>query len=245
MRFLSSPSGMPSPGATVSVVQQIGTWARHNPTIIAVVLGMTLVMYGFYRGSVRLMKFFFNVSDKQIFTMGFAGGIIAAIALAGAVIYTQRRVSFHVDDVFNAAIVELRKHDIVTDKLGGLWRPGGFKGYSVESIQEAIQGSDRRQRSSYFEAPARRVQMIFMIRGLDRDAMVSLEAYKRQFEFHFEMLSLDLKANPRTGLQAEHIFLAGSSDHVVFQDLTDFMNAASKSGRKDKTMDDENMEDGI
>ena len=40
-------------------------------------------MYGLYRFSVRTMKFFFHVSDKEIFTMGFATGLVAAIGLAG------------------------------------------------------------------------------------------------------------------------------------------------------------------
>ena len=41
-------------------------------------------MYGFYRGSVRIMRFFFNVSDKQIFNIGFVGGMVAAAFIVGA-----------------------------------------------------------------------------------------------------------------------------------------------------------------
>ena len=67
------------------------------------------VMYGFYRGSVRLMKFFFNVSDKQIFTLGFAGGILAALIIGGSAAYAQRRLTFQVDDVYRAALRQLRK----------------------------------------------------------------------------------------------------------------------------------------
>ena len=199
---------------------------------------MSLVVYGFYRGSIRLMKFFFNVSDKQIFTLGFIGGLLAAFAIAFAIFWTQRRLSFHVDDVFQATLGELRKHEVVAEKLGGLWRPGGFKGYAVESLHEAVAGSERRMRSTYFEAPARRVQMIFMIRGLDRDAMVSVEAYKRNWGFHFEMLSLDLKANPVLNLPPEHIFITGKTDCVLFQEINEFLDAAQSSGKPTATMDE-------
>lgn len=81
-------------------------------------------------------------------------------------------------------------------------------------MREAAAGSERRARTSYFEAPSRRIQMIFMLRGHARDGMVSLEAYKRGGSYHFDMLSLDLKAYPAAGLKPEHIFLSGDSDHV-------------------------------
>ncbi|KAL3908240.1 MAG: hypothetical protein SGPRY_009877, partial [Prymnesium sp.] len=43
-------------------------------------------------------------------------------------------------------------------------------------------------------APARRIQMIFMLKGFGRTGMVSLEAYKRSGELNFDMLALDVKA---------------------------------------------------
>ena len=220
------------------MLQNALSWCIENRAVVGVIAGAVLVMYGFYRGSVRIMKFFFNVSDKQIFTLGFAGGVLAMFAIGAAVWWTSRRLTFHADDIYRAALAELRKHDLVTDKLGGAWTPGGFRGYSIESLSEAVTGSETRKRSSYFEAPARRVQMIFMVRGLDRDAMVSLEAYKRSGLYHFEMLSLDFKARAERGLKAEHLFLKGTSDHVLFQEMTEFLAAARDSGRPEKTMDE-------
>ena len=58
----------------------------------------------------------------------------------------------------------LRKHDKVDTAMGGFWAPRGFKGYQIESWEEAVQGSERRVRSSYYEAPARRMQMVFQVR---------------------------------------------------------------------------------
>ena len=63
--------------------------------------------------------------------------------------------------------------------------------------------------------------MIFMVKGLERDAMVSLEAHKRSGAYIFEMLSLDLKPQPK--LPSEHLVLLGSKDHVLFKDITDML----------------------
>eukprot|EP00665_Eupelagonemidae_sp_cell47_P011610 gene11610-7610_t len=164
---------------TVGVVGQVISWVRHNSRIVAVLGGAALVMYGFYRGSLRLMHFFFNVSDKQIFNIGFIAGALAFVVIAATGVYTQRRLTFHVDDVYRAALKELRKHEVVKTQLGELWRPTGFRGYRVESLDHAIAGSERRSRTSFFEAPARRVQMIFMLQGIEGRGMVSLEAHKR------------------------------------------------------------------
>lgn len=236
VRFLSSKVSSAA-SSTHTIVQQVVGYVRQNPTVVAVICGMTLVMYGFYRGSVRLMSFFFNVSDKQIFNLGFIGGVFAMFAIGAAVWWTSRRLTFHVDDIYRAALGELRKHDLVTEKLGGAWTAGGFRGYSIESLSDAVTGSEIRKRKSYFEAPARRVQMIFIARGLERDAMVSLEAYKRNGEIHFDMLSLDFKV--RAGARnssAEHLFLKGTSDHVLFQEMNVFLDAARDSGRPEKKM---------
>ena len=72
---------------------------RENRTVVGVLFGAALVMYGFYRGSVRLMKFFFNVSDKQIFEIGFLVGLITAVGIIGAGVATHRHLSLHIDDV--------------------------------------------------------------------------------------------------------------------------------------------------
>lgn len=206
-------------GATISVVGQAVSWVRHNPRVVAVLAGAVLVMYGFYRGSMHLMHFFFNVSDKEIFNIGFVTGAIAlgVIGLAGA--YTQRRITFHVDDVYRAALRQLRKEAVVKEKMGEVWRPTGFRGYKIESLEHAIGGSDRRARSSFLEAPSRRVQMIFMLKGLKGSGMVSLEAFKRAGDYHFSMLSLDTRG--------EHVFLQGDADIALFPEVDEILGAHS------------------
>lgn len=99
---------------------------------------MSLVMYGFYRASVRIMKFFFNVSDKQIFTIGFGLGMVAAVIIVGSAAVARNRLSFHVDDVYRAALRELRKYDAVNEALGEFWRPGGFRGYARGATCEQV-----------------------------------------------------------------------------------------------------------
>ena len=51
---------------------------------VLVLGGASLVMYGFYRFSFHIMHFFLNVHPKDIFTMGFAGGMVAAVLILGA-----------------------------------------------------------------------------------------------------------------------------------------------------------------
>ena len=204
-------------------------WTRQNTTVVAVIGGSVLVMYGFYRFSVRIMKFFFNVSEKQIFNIGFFSGIIAAAGIIAAGTVASRRWSTSADSVYRAALAELRKHESVEKALGGAWRPSGFRGYKIESYQDAVSGSARRQRSSYLQPPAPRVQMIFLVKGMERNGMVSLEAYKRWGEHHFTMLSLDLKE--KNSLKAEHLFLAGSSDVTLFKELSEILGDTHTSGR--------------
>jgi hypothetical protein len=237
-RFLCTPPPRPE-NATVTIVKQVITWAKQNRTVVGVLLATSVVMYGFYRGSMRLMRFFFNVTDKQVFTIGFGVGMVSVGAVAAAVFMAQRRYTFHVDQVYHAALRKLRAHAAVETALGEFWRPSGFRGYKVESLKEAIQGSDRRARSSFFEAPSRRVQMIFMVRGLERDGMVSLEAHKRGIDYNFSMLSLDVKPDAARGLSSQHIFLEGSSDVVLFKDLAEVLGDTRTSGRPESQMADE------
>jgi len=188
-------------------------WAIENRTVVGVLVGAVLVMYGFYRGSIRLMKFFFNVSDKQIFEIGFLVGLLTAVVVIVSGVLTHRHLNLHIDEVFNAAVRHLRKHEQVDKALGGFWAPRGFKGYQLESWEEAVKGSERRVRSSYYEAPARRVQMVFQVKGAKKDGLVSFEAYKRSGDYHFDMLSLDID-------DGEHLFLEGSDDHPLFPEMT-------------------------
>jgi len=39
----------------------------------------------------------------------------------------------------------------VKKALGEFWRPGKFRGYALESLEDAAMGSERRARSSYFQ----------------------------------------------------------------------------------------------
>ena len=99
-RLLCTAPPKPSGGsAALGLARAALGWAKQNTTVVAVVLGASLVMYGFYRFSVRVMKFFFNVSDKQIFEIGFLVGIITAVGIIGAGVATHRHLSLHIDDV--------------------------------------------------------------------------------------------------------------------------------------------------
>ena len=53
--------------------------------------------------------------------------------------------------IFRHAVNQLRKHEPANKALGGFWHPTGFRGYQLESWEQAVKGSERRVRSSYLE----------------------------------------------------------------------------------------------
>jgi hypothetical protein len=212
-RLLSTEAGQSSGARVVGLSRQAYMWAAQNKTVLGVLCGATLVMYGFYRFSMRVMKFFFNVSDKQILEGGFVIGAVSALLIIASGVYASRLLTFHVDDVYRAALRELRKHEQVEKALGGVWHPGAFRGYAIESMSDALAGSERRARSSFFEAPSRRIQMIFIVKGIDTDGLVSLEAHKRGGSYIFEMLSIDIRGTD------EHYFILGDDDHPLFPEV--------------------------
>jgi len=221
-RMLCTPAQPAAAEGGAAMLKNALNWAGENRTVVGVLFGAVLVMYGFYRGSVRLMKFFFNVSDKQIFEMGFLVGLITAVVVIVSGVLAHRHHNLRIDDAYKAAVSHLRNHEKVDKALGGFWAPRGFKGYQVESWDEAVKGSERRVRSSYYEAPARRVQMVFQVKGAAKDGLVSFEAYKRSGDYHFDMLSVDID-------DGEHLFLEGDDDHPLFPEMT-AMLAKMKGG---------------
>ena len=98
-RMLCTPAQPAAAEGGAAMLKSALNWAGENRTVVGVLLGAVLVMYGFYRGSVRLMKFFFNVSDKQIFQMGFVVGLISAAGIIVAGVVTHRHLNLHIDDV--------------------------------------------------------------------------------------------------------------------------------------------------
>ena len=98
-RMLCTPAQPAAAETGPTMLKRALDWAGENRTVVGVLFGAALVMYGFYRGSVRLMRFFFNVSDKQIFEIGFLVGIITAVGIIGAGVATHRHLSLHIDDV--------------------------------------------------------------------------------------------------------------------------------------------------
>ena len=221
----------------MSLLRQAAGWANQNRTVVGVLAGAVAVMYGFYRASMWIMHFFFNVSDREIFNIGFVVGLLAAVVVAAGAVYVQRRFTVDADQVYRAALAQLRKHEKAHSVLGEFWRSSGFRGYKVESLKDAVQGSERRQRSSYLEAPSRRIQMLFMVKGVERSGWVSCQAHKRGGEYIFELLSLDV--GPSGGKPPEHILLEGDQDLILFSELGSLLDATRRSGRREADPMDE------
>ena len=79
--------------------------------------------------------------------------------------------------------------------------------------------------------------MIFLLKGMSRNAMVSCEAYKRNHEYIFTTLSVDLKGDGKR-MKPEHLFIAGSEDVVLFKELSDILGETVRSGRKESEIPD-------
>jgi len=213
-----------APAEHLNRVKAAWTWISNNRTAVAFVTMSLLVMYGFYRISIRLMKFFLNVPPNQIFMAGVLSGAVAAGVGFLLLIFGRRYMRTHPDGVYRAAVAELRKNPKVDEMLGGFWRPGRFQGHAIESFEEAVAGSDRRARTSYFQAPSPRVQMIFELKGATRDGLVSLESYKRGGSYTFEMLALDVMGEG--GKPNEHLLVAGVVDRPLFKDIARVLGMA-------------------
>lgn len=201
-------------------------WLRHNKVLVGVGAGALLVMYGFYRASMRVMRFFINVPPHEIFSFGmFVGALTSVVALAGFNL-GRRRVTTSVPGIINAAVVQMRAHPQVEEALGELWRPQRFRGYAFESMHAAAVGSDRRARSTFLEFPAPRVQVIFPVKGLEHTGLVSVEAYKRHGEYIFSMLELDV---PATGT---HVQIAGEQVDLFPEVLSVLQGAKDLHARR-------------
>jgi len=138
--------------------------------------------------------------------------------------------------LYRAALARLRANSEVETKLGEFWRSSGFRGYKIESLKEAVQGSERRARTSFLEAPSRRVQMVFMVQGIERSGMISCQAYKRSGDYVFDMIALDLLPTA-SGKPSEHIFLEGKQDQILFTELGLILDATRGSGREEAKME--------
>ena len=173
------------------------------------------------------MRFFINVPPHQIFSGGMVVGALTSFFAVVGLSLGRRHLTTSVPGVVNAAVKVMRTHPEVEASLGELWRPQRFRGYAFESLKDAVGGSERRERSSYFEFPAQRVQVIFPVKGLELNGLVSLEAYKRQGEYHFSMLSLDI---PATG---QHIQIEGE-EVELFPEVISVLEGAKTMNKRRK-----------
>ena len=123
--------------------------------------------------------------------------------------------------------VEKLESDVTREEAEGLITfvqtvSTSFRGYSSESLEEAIKGSERRARSTFLEAPSRRMQMVFGVQGAKHDGVVSLEAHKRGTKIWFDMLSLDVRGSK------QHMFLKGDKDRPLFPEIAEVLGGLRK-----------------
>ena len=66
-------------GGTVSLLKQAAQWAGQNRSVVLVLAGASVVMYGFWRFSMRIMHFFTGTPPATIFSFGLAAGVVTAM----------------------------------------------------------------------------------------------------------------------------------------------------------------------
>lgn len=223
-RAFSSPAG----GGGASHLERLYTTrtrllallrtANENRFVILTIGGALVAMYGFYRVTVKTMSFLLHVSDATIFNLGFATGIVAAAAVVAAAFATHRLTSLSVDGLKRAALLAAQQDYRVAQKLGSQYfeaRPT-FRAYTFETLHDAVFGSERRARSSYYQVPARRCRLMFQVQGSVHDGVLAVEGFKRSGKYEIEAMALYVTDTGET------VALRGDEAvgrHALFEDV--------------------------
>ena len=67
------------PSSHIDTAKQSWLWLQHNKALVGVAAGAVLVLFGFYRISIRVMSFFLHVPPQQIFTAGMIVGAVTTV----------------------------------------------------------------------------------------------------------------------------------------------------------------------
>lgn len=174
------------------------------------------------------MSFLLHVSDATIFNIGFATGLVAAAAVVAAAVATHRYTSLSVDGLKRVALLAAQQDHRVAQKLGSQYfeaRPT-FRAYTFETLHDAVFGSERRARSTYYQIPARRCRLMFQVQGSVHDGVLAVEGFKRSGNYEIEAMALYVTD---TG---EMVTLRGDdsrSRHALFEDVLALKTQAKRA----------------
>ncbi|KAL0026403.1 hypothetical protein WJX79_006830 [Trebouxia sp. C0005] len=182
-------------GLQKAVTLQIeGLWQAHKRKLIGA--GAILSMYFLWRALFGVTSIFVNLSETMA-EFGFLA--LAAAIVAFTMLYFRRLYTIDPNAVYRKALVALNTNPGVLELMGAPLAGSEVRAYVMTGGGVRFKGWWPRYR-------ARRVQMIFPLKGTDKRGLVSLEAKKRKGKYGFKLLAVDV---PTAEGAEQRLFLDG------------------------------------
>lgn len=182
-------------GLQRAVTLQIeGLWQAHKRKLIGV--GAIVGMYLLWRTLFGFTSIFVNLSETMA-EFGFLA--LAAAIVAFTMLYFRRLYTIDPNAVYRKAMVALNTNPGVLEVMGAPIAGSEVRAYVMTGGGIRFKGWWPRYR-------ARRLQMIFPLKGTDKRGLVSLEAKKRQGRYGFKLLAVDV---PTAAGKEQRLFLDG------------------------------------
>jgi hypothetical protein len=162
-------------------LQLEAAWQRHSRKVV--VGGTVALAYLLFRGMRFSASAFVEVS-QSLATTGLLA-LAATGAALGSLWFYRRRFVISPDAVYRAAMLRLNTHPGVLEVLGA-----PVAGSDVRA--SVVTGGGLKFKGLRPKLRARRVQMIFPLRGADRRGLVSLEAKKKRGALRVTLLAVDV-----------------------------------------------------
>lgn len=188
-------------------------------------LAVYLVVWTFFAGYQYLMSFSLAAVGK----LGFMAGFWTSFILANTFAQLKRRYTISPNAVYNQAIALVLKDQHVRDFLGEYPKTGDFRAYHASGgfklpIMRRIR-SGSYELADLFGTKPQRLQMMFILRAQDREALVSCDVRKmhtRLFSSSYQFKSLAVHLKDKKSKEAESRILIGRDEDVIYQGIMQF-----------------------
>lgn len=167
-------------GRAISL-QLESAWHRHSRKVL--VGGLVLLAYTVWRTLRFTAQAFVDVSESLATTGVVSLG--AALSMAAATWLYRRHFVISPAAVYRRALLQLNTHPGVLDILGA-----PVVGSDVRAT--VVTGGGLKFKGLRPKLRARRVSMIFPLRGTERRGLASIEAKKRRGELIFKLIAVDV-----------------------------------------------------
>lgn len=187
-------------------VDEASAFVQEHKYALGIVGFSAVCLWGLQKLTWNVTSFLLSINHEDVFKVGAVTGALAAgIVVAGGMALRQSLVTTP-QGLRQAAVEQLRGDRRVSAKLGDkLSETEPWSAIAFENLRDALLGSETRARSTYWQLPARRCQMLFPIDGQAAKGVVFVQGYKRGGSYRVEAMSLTLT---RTG---ETVWLVGNS----------------------------------